>query len=177
MNELDSHIINAVKHGDLAALEQVILYYQKPIFNHIYRFTSQKDDAADLTQETFIKLYKNRKFIDPDLNFRAWLYKIATNTVYDWLKKKKRHSEILFAEEDEIETNVSEAAYYSIETAELMDIEMALEKIKPQYKNVLILYYQQGFDYKEIAEILSTPIGTVKTLMHRAKKSLAEKLG
>lgn len=173
---VDEKTIILAKKGDLAALNEIIIVFQRAIFNHLYRLTGSQEDAADLTQDTFFKLYRKRQLIDPEQNFKAWLYKIATNTAYDWFTKKNKINEIVMPEEDEFETNGHELPYYRIDEVGSNDIEIALEKIKPKYKVVISLYYQQGFSYGEIAEIMKVPLGTVKTLLRRAKKALSDKI-
>ncbi|MCX6800267.1 MAG: RNA polymerase sigma factor [Candidatus Falkowbacteria bacterium] len=174
--EIDRNLIISLNKGDLKAFDKIVVFYQKIIYNHLYRFINNADDAADLTQETFIKVYKNKDKIDLNKNFKSWLYMIATNTAYDWLKKKKRQPN--FEELDEVvefETNSPQSSYYNIEQLKIMDLENALKAIKPNAENILRLYYEQGFTYQEIAEILNIPINTVKTNLSRAKKELLKK--
>ena len=90
----DKKTLERLKKGQTKAFEEILSFYEKAIFNHLYRLSQNRDDAADLTQETFIKLYKNRKSVDLDKKFSSWLYKIATNCFYDWLRKKKRKPEL-----------------------------------------------------------------------------------
>ena len=177
-NILDSKILISAQKGDLKAFDALINFYQTAIYNHLYRLSGNKDDAADLTQETFIKLYKTRERIKPDDNFRSYLYKIATNTAYDWLKKKKRHPEdlIIDNEDQNFETIEAKQSYYKIEDLDLIGLEMALSKIKPVYKSLLLLYYQQGFTYEEISAITGQPLNTVKINLHRAKKVLLKNI-
>ncbi len=173
---LDKNLILLARKGNLKAFDAIINVYQKAIYNHLYRFVGSADDAADLAQDTFVKLYKNRKKIDPEQNFNAWLYKIATNTAYDWLKKKKRHPEDLIIDDADagFETIEAKQSYYKMPVADSIDLENALIKIKPIYRQLLLLHYQQGFSYEEISEIVSQPLNTVKTGLHRAKKELAK---
>lgn len=175
MNDnFDTNLLIAAQKGNLKAFDALINFYQTPIYNHLYRLTNNKDDAADLAQETFIKLYKTRERINADDNFRSYLYKIATNTAYDWFKKKKRHPEdlIIDAPDDYFETIEAKQSYYEVERLELIGLNMAMDKVKPAYKNILFLYYQQGFTYEEIGEIIGSPLNTVKIGLHRAKKEL-----
>ena len=173
-NLIDKNLIISAKNGRLSALDAIIIAYEKAIYNHLYRLVDNGEDAADLTQETFIKLYKNRAQIDPEQNFNAWLYKIATHTAYDWLKKKRRHPEDLIIDDENFnfETIEAKQSYYQIATIDKVALDMALAKIKPVYKNLLLLYYQQGFSYEEISRIADLPLNTVKVGLHRAKKEL-----
>lgn len=170
-------LLESVKNGDLAAFEEILFLYEKPIFNYIFRLVGRKEDAEDLTQETFLKLHKSVNLIDFEGNFKSWLYKIATNTAYDWLRKKSRKKELFIFDNDteqHIETIAQEPTYYNIENA--YDIEKALRGIKPTYKTVLLLFYYEDLDYNEISKILSVPINTVKTYLRRARLSLKKEL-
>jgi len=173
--EIDRNIIVAVKKGELKAFDFIVTFYQKAIYSHLYRLVNNPDDALDLVQDTFIKIYKNRDSIDLDKNFKAWLYKIATNTAYDWLKKKRPKTEEL-TYESEFETIEQAQSYYNIEQLEILDLTEAIKTLKPDSESVLRLYYQQGFSYLEISEILEIPINTIKTKISRAKAELVTKL-
>lgn len=170
-------ILKDAKHGNIDAFEQILHIYEKQIFSYLYRFVNQKEDAEDLTQNTFLKLYKNIKAIDINKNFNAWLYKIATNTAYDWLRKKRRHKELFIEDSNAVETIEDESAYDILDSAYNTEfIIKALNAIKPIYKSILLLFYQDELSYQEISEALSIPINTVKSHLYRAKKSLKEHL-
>ncbi len=174
--EIDQNLIIAAKQGQLKAFDSIVVFYQKAIYGHLYRLVNNSDDALDLVQETFVKVYKNGKNIDLEKNFKSWLYKIATNTAYDWLKKKKRLP--LTQEIDEaieFETINHNSSYYNMEQINNLDLEKALKSLKPAAEDILRLYYQQGFSYVEISEILAIPLNTVKTNISRAKAELLQK--
>jgi len=170
----DSNVLLSAQKGDTAAFERILSFYEKAIFNHLYRLVQDKEEAADLTQETFIKLFKNRQKIDPEANFRAYLYRIATNCAYDWFKKRDKLAEnfIISSDDNNFETIEAQMEYYSIEEFDLLDLEKAIAQIKPEYQAVIDLYFRQGFDYAEMASILDIPINTVKTHLRRAKEAL-----
>lgn len=172
-NEID--ILLRAKKGDLHAFERILFIYEKPIFNYILHLVKHREDAEDLTQKTFLKLYKSIKSVDTEKSFKSWVYKIATNTTYDWFRQKKRDLSYLTEDVNYFETNEEEPAYYNIDST--IELEEALCKIKPIYKTVLLLYYKDGLEYSEIADALDVPINTVKTYMRRAKISLKNELG
>jgi len=175
--EIDDNLILSVKKESLKAFDVIVAYYQAAIYNHLYRLLGNSDDALDLTQDSFIKVYKNRAKIDTSKSFKAWLYKIATNTAYDWLKKQKRLPQTQELDvAAEFETNEVDSSYYSIEQINNLDLENALKSLRPEYESVIRLYFQQGFSYVEISEILQTPLNTVKTNISRAKAELFKKL-
>jgi RNA polymerase sigma-70 factor (ECF subfamily) len=130
-------------------------------------------NAKDVTQETFIKVFTHRKEINPEKNIKTWIFTIATNTAYDFLRGKKRKMEVSL--DAEFETISSLKTYY-IEEGLVSDVDEALMQIDSEYRKVLLLFYQQGFAYQEIADILSMPINTVKTHIGRGKEQLKEKL-
>jgi len=82
-NISESEIIARAQAGDIKAFEQLLFLYEKPVFGHIFRFIQHKENAEDLTQETFIKIFRAIKTFDPQYKFRTWVYTVATNTVYD----------------------------------------------------------------------------------------------
>lgn len=175
--EEERKLILSLKTGDLTAFEKILFLYEKQIFNHIYRLVGQQEDAQDLLQETLIKLYKNRAHIDINKSFRAWFYKIATNTTYDWFRKKSHYRGQMSLDEineEKIETIGGQSPYYQIEASS--DVAAALTGVRAAYRNILLLYYRDGFNYEEIADILGVPLNTVKTHLSRAKKQLKEKL-
>lgn len=174
-NSEEKELLNQARGGSIEAFEKILFLYEKPIYNYIYRLTRQKEDAEDLTQKTFIKLYKILKTINLEKSFKSWLYKIATNTTYDWFRKKKREAEFLVPESDKyFETIDADEAYYDVVEVGLLD--KALAEIKPIFRSVILLYYKDGLTYQEIADTLQIPINTVKTHLRRAKEELKNKL-
>lgn len=172
-------LVAAAKKGNLVAFEKILFAYEKPIFSYVYRLVRQKEEAEDLTQETFIKLYQHIDAVDVDKNFRAWVYKIATNTVYDWLRKKQKRQELFIIDDPNVqyETIDTQTPYQDMQRVErAKDVESALEKVRPVYRAVLLLFYWQGFGYTEIAHVLSLPLNTVKTYLYRAKHALKQEL-
>lgn len=170
---IDKDILVRAKIGDLEAFEHILSFFEKAIYNYCLRILKNSQNAKDVTQDTFIKVYTHRKSIDPEKNIKTWIFTIATNTAYDFIRSKKRKNETSL--DDDNETISSFEAYYPKEGL-VSDVDKALEQINPEYKKVLLLYYQQGFDYKEIAEILEMPINTIKTHISRGKEQLKEVL-
>lgn len=175
MGNDEKRIILAAKKKDLRAFEELLFLYEKRIYNYIFKLIGQKQDSEDLTQEVFIKLYKNLGSINPDKNFKTWLYTIATNTIYDWFRRKARRPELFIIDNEGglLETSDTELTY---KIADNDSLKQAFDNIKPIYKQVLLLFYYQGFSYQEIGEILSAPLNTVKTYIRRAKIALKEEL-
>lgn len=161
---------------NVVSFERLLSAYERPIFSFIFRLVGRRETAEDLTQETFIKVYKNLHKIDTSQSVRAWIYKIATRTVYDWLRRERTHREILIIDDPDsgFETIDDSNTYNEIEAS--ADIASALEKLKPMHRAVLLLYFQKELGYAEIAQSLKIPINTVKTHLSRAKKALRDAL-
>jgi RNA polymerase sigma-70 factor (ECF subfamily) len=171
MKNIDKNILIRAQKGDLSAFEHILSFYEKAIYNYCLRITKNSANAKDATQETFIKVYTHSKNINPEKNIKTWIFTIATNTVYDLLRSKKRKNEVNL--DENVETIDNLHSYYKEEGIE-SDIEKALSQINPEYRKVLLLFYQQGFGYQEIADILEIPINTVKTHISRGKEQLKE---
>lgn len=171
MENIDKDILVHARAGDMDAFEYILSFYEKAIYNYCLRILKNSPNAKDATQETFIKVYTHRKTIDPEKNIKTWIFTIATHTVYDFLRAKKRKKEISLDEENETISGLK--AYYPKEGL-VSDVDKALKQINPEYKQALLLFYQQGFEYKEIAEILEMPLNTVKTHISRGKEQLKE---
>jgi RNA polymerase sigma-70 factor (ECF subfamily) len=171
MENIDKTILIRAKTGDLEAFEFILSFFEKAIYNYCLRILKNSYNAKDVTQDTFIKVYTHRKDIDPEKNIKTWIFTIATNTAYDFLRGKKRKNEVSL--DENIETIDSFEAYYG-EEGKVSDVDKALERINPEYKKAILLFYQQGFAYTEIAAMLETPINTVKTHISRGKEQLKE---
>lgn len=180
MQELsDKELVEKAKKGDVHAFEQLLFRYEKQIFVYLLRFVNQKENAEDVTQETFIKVFRSLKTFDPEYKFKTWLYTVATNTAYDWLRKAKKSQELFIIDDpdSEFETIDESTAYKELESKENVElIDNAIQKIKPTYQTVILLFYRDELGYEEIAEVLKLPLNTVKTHLYRAKKALSEEL-
>ncbi len=166
--DLPEDILTAAQRGSESAFETIVKTYEQPIFRYIYRMVNRQHDAEDLTQETFIKAYRHIARFDSQLRFSTWLFTIATRTVYDWLRKRRIRPEVLV---DTVpETKTASSTYKRVDIK--LDINAALQSIKPEYRSVLLLYYVEGYSYLDIAHALDLPVNTVKTYVHRGKIAL-----
>lgn len=177
MSIIAPETIERAKKGDLFAFEEIITTFEKPLWNYLVRLSGSRDDAEDLIQDTFVKVYKHLGSIDSTKNIKSWIYTIATNTAYDFLRKKKREATVEL--DEEYETKPDNASYHSVSTEDSMerkDVTSAIDQLDLLYRGPIILYYKDGFSYEEIANMLSIPINTLKTRLSRAKKQLASLL-
>lgn len=171
-----SHVIKVAREGDLLAFEQIMRLYERRVFGYVMRHVNNREDAEDITQEVFIKLYKKFGSYDPKQTFTTWLFTIATNTIYDFLRHRRGKQDLLTVDDPVQPFETADARDPYIAVAAAVDVGQALEKIKTVYRTVLLLYYRDELTCEEIAAALKIPVGTVKTHLSRARKSLKEVL-
>ncbi len=162
---------------------ELIQSHLKATYNFVYRYVGNAHDAEDITQDTFIKAWKNISKFDVSRNFKTWLFAIARNTALDFLKKKKAY---MFADfENEVGENV--LAKTLKDTAPLPDslfdqkdtvdkLERAMTVLSPDQRAVLTLHYQEDLTFEEIGEVLKKPANTAKSLHRRALLALRAQL-
>lgn len=146
----------------------------------IYKLSGNKSVADDLSQETFVKVWKNIEKFDKNKNFKTWIFTIAKNTVYDYFRKKKTIPFSNFIDEggnNYLENIVGEMPIQDeiIDRENLaQDLNEKLDKIAEKYRVVLLLHYKEDFSLQEIADILKEPYNTVKSRHQRALTRLRE---
>lgn len=160
----------------------IIKRYENKFLNYIRRKTNVSlEDAEDLIQDIFIKIYLNLRDFDTSLKFSSWIYRIAHNEIISGFRKKSIRPQINF--EDYEEENLIN--FFSDNTnmvKEFADAEIkkhirdAIEKLDEKYKDVIILRFLEEKEYEEISDILQIPTGTVSTLIHRGKKEMQKYL-
>lgn len=172
----DEELASRVKKGEVDSFQELMERYEKKIFSYVRRFLNNHDDARDLTQDVFIKVFKNIQSFDEEKRFSPWIYRIAHNEAVNTIKKKIREPlnffdpELLFPHPLSSESPQDDAEKREIKKA----LEECLEEIEEKYKEVLILRYFEDMDYKDIAEILKVPVVTVGVRLNRGKAKLKE---
>jgi len=157
----------------------LMIRYEEKLTNYVRRFTYLSDpDIADIIQNSFINTYQHLNDCDCNLKFSSWLYRIVHNEAINFIKKNKQSLKIDMTDSDNnfidwlvADTNIEK------ETVALHFndyIKTLLEKLKPEYKEVLVLKFFEDRDYQEISDILQKPMGTVATLLSRAKNQFKE---
>ncbi len=185
MDDFERALVIEAVSGDIQSFQKLIEIHQKKIFNLVYRMINNEEDAKDLTQDILVKAFKNIEKFRLDSSFSTWLYRIATNTCLDELRKrKKRFSEIPLTVEDEetdktikeyaIDRNGPDSIYLKKERQRLISDE--IKKLSPDYKQMIILRDIQGLSYEEISEICEVNIGTIKSRINRGRNQLRERL-
>jgi RNA polymerase sigma-70 factor (ECF subfamily) len=184
MNE-DQELVRRSLKGEKEAFEMIIKKYQKPLFNYIGRMVSERELALDFTQDVFVKTYSSLHLYRSQYKFSTWLYKIASNYVIDYWRKKKLDAVSIDHQPQgsdmpapQIKTD-EPSVVKSYEMSELREkIESALQKIPPALRELFVWRHINEFSYDEIAEIKDLPVGTIKNRVFQAKemvRSLLEK--
>lgn len=171
----DENLILLYKKGDREIFKELIDRYSQPLFNFVAHLVG-KENASDILQEVFIKVWKNiRKFDEKKSSFKTWIFMIAKNTSFDFLRKKKiiSFSDLEtkegfgdFSETVKDENLLPNELLEKIQDAEYLN--ELLEKLPAHYKAVLIFHYQEEMTFDEISKILDKPLNTVKSYHRRA---------
>jgi len=171
-------LIKSFKNGKIEAFEKLLKRYQKKVYNTTYRMTGNSDEASDLAQETFLRVYKKIYTFKEKASFSTWLFRITTNLCRDHLRRKKREPGQISLEETGIlnknmEDSPKNNPEQSILRAEInSNIQTVIKNLPQLYREVIILREFQDFSYEEIASILNISTGTVKSRLSRAREKL-----
>jgi RNA polymerase sigma-70 factor (ECF subfamily) len=159
--------------GAQAAFQELVGRYERTIFNLIVRIVRDPVLAEDVAQDAFVKAFRKLSTFDPARRFSSWILRIAHNAALDALRRRRADPVIAG---DLIEPAAPPPAD-PVETASLgRALDAALAVLRPEWRAVIALRYQEELSYEEIAEVLEMPEGTVKTFVHRARKQLMEAL-
>ena len=178
--------MNTITDDKINEFEKIAIVHLDQLYSVAYKMTLNAQDAEDLVQETYVKAYRSFHQFKADTNIKAWLYTILTNTFINIYRKKQRSPQTINNEEvnDWQINNIDSSNSFGLRSAETEVLEsMSDETIKQafmslsqQYKMVIYFADIEGYSYKEISEILSLPLGTVMSRLHRARVKLRKLL-
>lgn len=184
--DADLVVVRQVQAGDVAAFDRLISKYRERVFGIVYNMTSNREDAADLTQDTFIKAFQSIQRFGGQSSFFTWLYRIAVNSTLSHLRKSRLRSffslegidadepvsrEIVAALTDK--TGVDRDSY----VRELQEkLNEAMQKLSITHRTVVTLFEIDGLSHQEIAEVMGCSVGTVRSRLHYAKQLLQSEL-
>ncbi len=180
----EEEIIKKALSGDQKAYSQILGRYRNAVFGLVYRMVRDREEANDLTQETFIRAFKSLPYYRPKYAFSTWLFRIATNRCIDHLRKRKVRTVSLDqgveTETGELRREIPDSSTRPDEIffqkRRMVSIERAIDSLPPKYREVISLKHKEERSYEEIARILDLPLGTVKVRIFRARELLKKKL-
>ena len=182
----DMEIVRRVQAGDVAAFDRLILKYRERVYGIVYNMTSNREDAADLTQDAFIKAFQSIHRFGGQSSFFTWLYRIAVNSTLSHLRKTRLRSffslervnsdepvsrEIIAALTDK--TGVDRDTFVRELQEKLND---AMQKLSIKHRTVVTLFEIDGLSHQDIAEVMNCSVGTVRSRLHYAKQLLQAEL-
>ena len=175
----ENEIIRSVLRGNVNDFEKLVTAYEKNVYNLALRMVGDPEDAADMTQETFIKAYRALSSFRGDSKFSSWLYRIASNVCLDFLRSRSRHPQVSLSTVDEDDRTTFELPDMSRNPEEQLmkklsmeAVRRGLEQLPEQQRQILVLRELGGLSYAELAQTLGLEEGTVKSRIFRARKRL-----
>ena len=164
--EHEEALVRDCRKGDRRALDTLVRRFERPVYNAAYRLLGNPDDAADVTQTTFLKLFGNLDHYRPQFRLFSWIYRIAVNEAIHQLNRR-RHREPL-REIPDIDTSEDSAVRDEVRR----EIQSVLMELQEDHRAVIVLRYFSGCSYGEIGEILELPDKTVKSRLYTARQQL-----
>lgn len=177
----DAELVARVQNGDVRAYDELVLKYRERLFAIVYNLTSNREDAADITQDVFIKAFSSITRFKGHSAFFTWLYRIAVNTTLSHLKKNRlrRFFSLESINEEGASSEVLDtlAVKHKTEKGALLNelqekLNDALQKLSPKHRTVVILFEIEGLSHQEISEVMGCSVGTVRSRLHYAKQQL-----
>jgi RNA polymerase sigma-70 factor (ECF subfamily) len=179
IDDPDVELMRKFQRGDISAFERLIRKYQRPLINFAYRFLHDQNEAEDVAQEIFLRIYSSAKKYRPTARFSTWIYRIATNLCLNELRRMRSRVQDSLETGGQKEESISLPdnsiqgpfeAYTEMERSHV--IRKAIDGLPPRQKTAVILCKYQGLSYKEVADIMQCSEGAVKSYLHRARESL-----
>jgi len=180
----DRQLVARILAGDREGFTELVGRYEKRIVNYVYRMTHRYEEAHDLAQEIFLKVYLALDRYDPKYQFSTWIFRIAQNSAIDALRKKSL-PEVSLTTKPEDESKGKEREFPDVGVSPYRDlrnkqlsgaIDQAVEKLPVDYRELIQLRHFAELSYEEIAELKKMPLGTVKNKLFRARNLLKEEL-
>ncbi|MDZ7263325.1 MAG: sigma-70 family RNA polymerase sigma factor [candidate division KSB1 bacterium] len=178
----DEDLIERFQNGDLYAFDLIVKRYKNQLMNFVYRFLGNAEEAEDLVQETFLRVYRNRRAYQKVAKFSTWIYTIAGNLAKTELRKRKRRkffsiSDLGYNEKD---YDISDEAFNPEKDVDSRMKEEIIHReindLSPKFREVILLRDVQQLSYEEISQIVDIPLGTVKSRVNRGRLKLQERL-
>jgi RNA polymerase sigma-70 factor (ECF subfamily) len=180
---IDKRIIEKCRQGDRSAYNELIIRYEKRIYNYAYRLSGSYDAANDIASDTFLRVYNSLASFRGDSSFITWLFRVITNIYLDSKKRERARpaqslDEMIELGDAAVSVQVEDTAPTPAQHAESSErtdlLQNAISSLPDYQRMMIVMYHNDGQSYEEIAEALDMPIGTVKSRLNRARLSLRE---
>ncbi|HEY6196577.1 MAG TPA: sigma-70 family RNA polymerase sigma factor [Candidatus Eisenbacteria bacterium] len=180
----DAELVRRCLSGDQRACRDLVRRYERPVYSVLMRVVRSSEDAEDLVQETFVKVFRALDRYDPERPFSAWIFTIASRLAIDHFRRRRVKTVSLNVSEpgstEERTMDVEDPGLKPDEITSHAEEESATSKLidglPEHYRIVVLLRHQQDLSYEEIAEALNLPLGTVKARIHRARALLKDRI-
>jgi RNA polymerase sigma-70 factor (ECF subfamily) len=169
----DWSLVALAQRGDMDAFAALVRRYQRPVINFCFRMVNSWEDAEDMAQETFVRVYRYLNRLEPRAAFRTVLFGMARQITLNRLRDEKRRGAKAQVALDGVPEKAATAVQLPPDCVELASLlEEGLSALAPLHREVLLLREKHGFEYAEIAEVLQIPVGTVRSRLARARDEL-----
>jgi RNA polymerase sigma-70 factor (ECF subfamily) len=167
----EAALVRRCLRGDAEAVQILVDQFQGGVYGLCVRLLSHRHDAEDVTQEVFLRVFRSLRRWDSSRPLKPWIMGIAINRCRTWLVQRARRPEAVDYLQDMAMARPED------NSAELQrEIQAAVDDLRPEFREVFVLYHEQGQAYEEIAQVLQRPLGTVKTWLHRARLEILDRL-
>lgn len=168
-------IIRRGREGDIQALEAIYKQFNRPLFNLAYRYTYNSEVAEDLLHDIFLKVFSHLHDIRNEETFVGWIYRVAVNTCYSYLRRKKSQLQRTMPL-DEVEGKIEAKTYKSGDETVKKSLDDAIQNLPGKMKSIFLLHDVQGFKHEEISRMLGCSMGTSKSQLFKARMKMREYL-
>ena len=178
--EADAERVRLAQAGDERAFQALVVKYQRRIARHVARYVKRANDVEEVVQDAFMRAYRGLASYRGDASFYSWLYRIASNAAFSFLKKNAGELPVADERSDDgfepglTDEQTPERVLLARQIGQV--VERAMARLQPELAEALVLFEVEGKSYKEIAQMLGTPIGTVRTRIFRAREFIARRL-
>lgn len=182
----DSELVETIMGGNADAFTELVKRYERLVYSTAYFSVKNSDDAWDISQEVFMRVYNSISSFRGESKFATWLYRLCKNVTYDYMRKHYAHREITMSElsgddddrpfEIPDESSFSDPEKSAVRREEIEAVRAAVKKLDENSRTVIVLREFEGYSYTEIANILGIEEGTVKSRLNRARSTLKKLL-
>lgn len=171
MSDTDALLVRNCLRGDATAMQALVDRFQPEVFGLCVRLLHHRQDAEDVAQEVFLRIFRSLRRWDSNRPLRPWVMGITVNRCRTWLSQRRKRPEPV-----EYLHEIASTAPADDSSELAREIQVALHQLRLEYRGVFVLFHEQGLPYEEIAQALRKPVGTVKTWLHRARQEIMDHL-